>query len=298
MPIPFTCPHCGMESDVAEEYAGQSGPCAKCGRTITVPPAGAVAGGAAAKSSSGILVPAVVAVCVVGAVVVCGGILVRLLLPAVQSARQSARQTQCSNNLQQIATAVFQYRVRYDSFPPPFIADENGRPMHSWRVLILPFLGHQALYDRYDLDQPWDAPTNLALTSMIPQVYRCPRDTMGLYCETSYLMIVGPETISDGPTARKFAEIKDGTVCTIMVVEVANSGIDWMEPRDLKAEDITFAINDGTAEGIRSEHPGLANVLFCDGTVHTVPDTTDPARIRAMSTIAGGEEVDRSFEDF
>jgi len=83
-----------------------------------------------------------------------------------------------------------------------------------------------------------------------------------------------------------------------MVVEVANAGIQWMEPRDLKAEEISFAINDGTPNGIRSQHPGCANVLFCDGGVHTLRDTADPARIKAMTTIAGGEAVPEPWEEF
>ena len=81
------------------------------------------------------------------------------------------------------------------------------------------------------------------------------------------------------------------------MVEVANSGIPWMEPRDLKAEDITFAINDGSSEGIRSEHGGVANVLFCDGSVRSLSDSTDPAVIRAMTTVAGGEEHDERPEE-
>ena len=293
MPIPFTCPDCGTETDVAEEYAGQSGPCAKCGRTISIPAAGAVAGGTAAKRTWGILVPAVVAVCVLGAVVVCGGILVRLLLPAVRSARGAARQSQCSNNLQQIATAVFQYRVRYDSFPPPCIVDENGRPMHSWRVLILPFLGHQSLYDRYDLDQPWDAPQNLALTGKIPQVYRCPEDTTGRDGETSYLMIVGPGAFSSVTGPRRLDEFPDGAVNTIMLAETVNSGVNWVEPRDLEVERMGFEINDPAGGGIRSRHPGGVNAAMCDGSVRWLSEWTTAEDVRAMTTIDGGEVIGR-----
>jgi prepilin-type processing-associated H-X9-DG protein len=153
-------------------------------------------------------------------------------------------------------------------------------------------------YDQYNFHEPWDSPQNLALADMMADVYCCPEDWQGDYGETSYVMIVGPETISDGPTARKIVDFTDGTSCTIMVVEVANSGILWMEPRDLKAEDITFAINDGTPQGIRSEHGAVANVLFCDGAVYPLGDTTDPARIEAMTTIAGGEDVREPSEGF
>src|SRR5262245_3382414 len=63
-----------------------------------------------------------------------------LLLPAVSVAREPARRMQCLNNLKQIALALHNYDATYGSLPPAYIADASGKPMHSWRVLILPFL--------------------------------------------------------------------------------------------------------------------------------------------------------------
>jgi len=163
----------------------------------------------------------------------------------------------------------------------------------------LPYLGQESLYQRYNFNEPWDSPNNVALASMIGDVYRCPDDWQcGLSNQTSYLMIVAPGTISDGTTATKLADIKDGAARTIMVVEVADCLIQRLEPRDLKAEEISFGINDGTPNGIRSRHPEGANALFCDGGVHTLRGTADPAQIKAMTTIAGGEPVDEPWEEF
>ena len=89
MPIAYSCPHCGKQSTVADQYAGQSGPCAACGKQITIPgapvklnyaPAAAAAGGGLA----------VVAIAAVVLLVLCGGVGAALLLPAVQAARESA----------------------------------------------------------------------------------------------------------------------------------------------------------------------------------------------------------------
>src|SRR5207248_11120546 len=101
-------------------------------------PDGGSAGGRR-KMSTTVLVLIIVG-CLAGASMVCCGVfaLPALMLPAVQQAREAARRTQCSNNLRQIGLALHNYAQVYGSFPPAFVADEEGKPMHSWRVLILP----------------------------------------------------------------------------------------------------------------------------------------------------------------
>jgi hypothetical protein len=109
-------------------------------------------------------------------------------------------------------------------------------------------------------------------------------------------MIVGPHAISDGPTARKARDIKDGLAKTIMVAECAGAGIDWLEPRDLNVEEITNVTGGGEYKkppvGINSYHAGVAYALFCDGTVRAIPYWVDEKVLKAMLTIDGGESVD------
>ena len=303
MPVHFTCPHCGRTTDVADQYAGQTGPCAGCGKAITVPlPAGVspfIAAGLPPKRGLG---PGATILIVLAAsipvVVVVGGILVALLLPAVQAAREAARRMQCSNNLKQIGLAMHNYNQQYGCFPPAFIADKHGKAMHSWRVLILPFMDQKSLYDRYRFDEPWDGPHNKALASQMPAVYRCPTEAGPDSVQTSYAMIVGPHAFSDGPTPRKFGDIKDGLSNTIMVAECAGAGINWLEPRDLDTEKMTYHIQSPNGDrkpdksDICSDHAGVANVLFCDGAVRTLSFGLDPEILKALMTIDGGEKVD------
>ena len=160
MPILFTCPHCGLQTNVADEFAGRSGPCAGCGKTITVPGPFGEPGGAPANRSGGGATIVVVLAVALGVVLVCGGVLVALLLPAVQAAREAARRSQCTNNLKQIVLALHNYHDVYKCFPSAVLTDESGRPIRSWRVAILPFMEQQALYKQYDFNQPWDSPRN------------------------------------------------------------------------------------------------------------------------------------------
>ena len=301
MPINYTCPHCGAKTEVADQYAGQTGPCAHCGKTVTIPLPGGMSPPTDASRpvkrgmGTGAILAIVFAVVLV-VVLVCGGILTALLLPAVQAAREAARIAQCTNNLHQIGLALLSYESRYRQFPPAFIPDKNGKPMHSWRVLILPYLDRKDLYDQYRFNEPWDSPHNKALASQMPSIYVCPSEGLPANGRTSYAMLVGPHAFSTGPKGRTISEITDGTPNTIMVAEAADTHINWMEPRDLDTEHMRFQTNGSRNPGAKnaeifSRHPGGANVVFCDGHVQFIPASTDPKDVNAMTTIDGGETI-------
>jgi hypothetical protein len=300
MPIPFTCPHCGLETSVADQYAGQSGPCSGCGQTVTVPafsgaaPFAAPVAPAKSSMSVGLIVLIVVLVLLVPVgflfLLVCSGMLTGLSLPAVQAAREAARRAQCTNNLKQIGLAMHNYHDTYKCFPPAYIPDEDGEPMHSWRVLILPFMEQGYVYDQYNFDEPWDSPANLALADTMINPYQCPSSPASDLSETSYAVIEGPGALFDGPNAYKISDVTDGTSNTIMVVEVAGSGIHWMEPRDLELEQLDLQIN-GPNGDIQSNHPGGVNATIADGSVRFLSETIDSGILDALITRSGGERV-------
>ena len=228
------------------------------------------------------------------------------------SARESARRASCINKLKQIGLALHAYEDDYGSFPPAYIADASGKPMHSWRVLLLPYLDRNDIYDKYSFDEPWDGPNNSKLHGIMVSYYKCPTDYSATSrdTDTSYVAVVGPNTMFPGEESVKLEDIPDGPSATITLVEIFNSGIHWMEPRDLNIEEMAPTINwtdpqaQGTAQmlpvanlptgqGISSGHPNVANVLFGDGAVHTLTeDQLTPEQIQALLTRNGGEEVD------
>ena len=171
MPISFTCPKCGSTTEVADQYAGQTGPCRSCGEMVTIPVVAADVAPPRKPTSSTSTVVIVILVFMVAGLLGCGGILVALLLPAVSAAREAARRTQCMNHLKQVALALHNYHDVFQAFPPAYTVDEDGKPLHSWRTLILPYLEQAALYEQIDLSKPWDAPENrhLANMSIVPK---------------------------------------------------------------------------------------------------------------------------------
>ncbi len=184
-------------------------------------------------------------------VLVVGG-LSGLLIRAVYQARESARDTQCINNLKLIGLALVNYHSYYNCFPPAYIADANGKPLHSWRVLIYPFMESSSIYSSYNLAEPWDGPNNRRLLDQYwPSCYNCPsRDAKrGM---TSYVMIVGPKTAFPGVRTISLDDIRDGAERTIVIAEVSNVDIAWTEPRDLDAGSMSWIIDDPSKPSISS----------------------------------------------
>jgi prepilin-type processing-associated H-X9-DG protein len=216
------------------------------------------------------------------------------LLPAFQRAGSRPR-SPCTNHLKLIGIALQNYCDEYRTFPPAFIADERGVPMHSWRTLLLPSFRDEelsALHAQYHFDEPWNGPNNCKLLDKAPAIFRCPHDESD-FAQTSYLAVVSPQTIWPEASTTKLREITDGSSRTIAVVECSDSGINWLEPRDATLNDASLGINKlKTRPTIRSHHSGGANFLFADGSVHFLSEDIPETTLRALLTSTGGEEIE------
>lgn len=208
------------------------------------------------------------------------------LLTAYKSA---ARAAQCSNNLKQIALALHQYHEVYGSYPPRYVADAAGRPMHSWRVLLLPFLEQEALYREYDFREPWDGPKNIKLLARMPSLFACPSDQRRRDGRTNYVAIGGPETMFPGATSVKNSEVTDGLANTLTVVETTSLDVPWTAPVDLDVRTMSMRINDPDRPGMSSGHPGGAHVALGDGTVTTLKNAQPAKQLRTFTTIRAGD---------
>lgn len=141
----------------------------------------------------------------------------------------------CHKNLQKIGNAISEYAMAHNSDPPAYTVDEHGRKLHSWRVLLLPYLGMSDLYQRIDKEVPWDHPRNQEFLQNAPEVFRCPVDRGHGF--TSYLALVGENTLWPGSEGYRPKEGYSSS-SLICVVDVREARVNWMEPRDIDTAEI------------------------------------------------------------
>jgi prepilin-type processing-associated H-X9-DG protein len=213
------------------------------------------------------------------------GILVALLLPAVRTARPAARRAQCTNNLKQIAMALHNYESAFKALPPAYTVDSEGKPLHSWRTLILPYLERQRLYASIDLSKPWNDPANAEAHKSEISEFRCP----GAKCpanQTTYMAIVAPNGCFCPNKPRQLSEITDDHGGTLMVIEVGSEhAVHWMAPIDA---DETLVMASGPST--KRNHEGGTNAAYVDGSVRFLKSGTPAAERRALISIAGNDK--------
>ncbi len=204
---------------------------------------------------------------------------------AYKSARKNAALRAISmNNLRGIGLALHNYNAVWETFPPAYTVDDEGRPLHSWRVLILPMLDQQALYDKIDLTKPWDDPVNAEFRQQAPEIFRSPVDTSPAH-HTSYIAVVGEEFVFSGEQPHNMEEITDGVKYTLLVVEASGAeSFEWMAPHDSNEE--LFLSEAATSSTF---FPQGRQVVFCDGHASTLK-VTSPDQLRALLTIAAEDD--------
>ncbi len=300
-------------------------------------------------------------------------VLIGLLLPAVQAAREAARRVQCVNNLKQMGLALHNYHDAVGSFPMSYMARSrfidgatDTSPGWGWGATILPQLEQAPLYGAINIGLPVEAPHNSTVVQSIQGVYLCPSDpipggvfpvtdaagnVLAMMAPTSYAACVGNDYAdtttglnNDGlgngvmyrNSAIRLGAITDGTSQTIVLAErawtinsgpwagVVTGGVIRRGPANpcpttgamyyLAASMVQAHCNvlntdtdpDGGLDDYSSRHPGGANALFADGSVHFLksvlrnsgqrPDGStiySPSSLvlQALGTRAGGEVI-------
>jgi hypothetical protein len=199
--------------------------------------------------------------------------------------------TECQENLQKIVAAFQAYHDANGNYPPAYTVDPKTQlPLHSWRVLILPYLEEDTLYSQIDLTKPWDSLENQQFNTLMPEIYHCPAHSNQSGAYTHYVGIEGAGFLFNGSKTVTASDILDDPRETIAVVEIANSNINWMSPMDLQDLNAGYSIGSdpSTISSLHAEDS--ANVGFLDGSSRLLTrQQVAEANFRAMMTIAGGD---------
>ncbi|MBC8116445.1 MAG: DUF1559 domain-containing protein [Candidatus Saccharimonas sp.] len=277
------CPSC------AEKVSSSDSECPFCGESLVS--GGARTSGSRKRKSGGQSSSTnvvIIAVVLCGAMFVCGGILLALLLPAVQQAREAARRTQCKNNLKQIGLALHNYHDTFNKFPAAHLNDLQDQPKLSWRVSILPYIDQPQIFNSYAFNDAWDSPSNSMLLNPMPRTYACPSHSAPGSINTCYATFTGDNTVLGAGKCVSLRDVTDGTSNTLMIVEACRLNIPWMKPQDIDAATFTRI---GDPNGVSSFHTGGAHVLMADGSVRFVSVNVDPNVVKALITHNGDEAV-------
>jgi hypothetical protein len=234
-------------------------------------------------------------------------ILVALLIPAVQKGREAATRAKSMSNLRQISLAMLMYHDTMGRFPPAVVYDRNGKPLYSWRVLLLPYLEENNLYRQFHLDEPWDSPHNKQLLASMPSEYADPGSTPPREpYATHYQLFVGPgaafesdprlglqpfggagiapDDLRESSKPTRLVDIRDGTRSTFLIVEAADP-VPWSQPGDIAYDP------QGPLPRLGLLGNGEFNAAMADVSVHHFQRGTEEKLIRAYITRDGGEVV-------
>ncbi len=212
----------------------------------------------------------------------------RPVAAAIAAARANAQRATSVSYLKQIAVAMHNYHDTYKRFPPAATCDAAGKPLLSWRVQLLPFLGEDALYRQFKLDEPWDSEHNKQLIDRMPRLFADPAARLkpGM---TTYQVPIGEGTVFGGKEALRLQDIKDGTSNTILVVNVTpDRAVVWTKPEDLpvtEAAPLTALVSDARKQ---------FDVALCDGSVRILTSDIDPKVLWLLFNANDGQVIDYS----
>jgi len=220
-----------------------------------------------------------------------GDVLGALFAPTLDALKEAARRAQCAERMHRITLAMLLYQRDHATLPPAYSVDGQGNPLHSWRVLLLPYLGQEELYKQIRLDEPWNSRHNQRFHGADVSFYRCPSVLTARPGETTYAVVVGPEMPFVAGKTKSLADYgPDGRVMVLLVER--STPVGWMVPANEVSQTAADAgINVGSnsnattksvTTGIASPHPGGATFGFRSGAVQFLSETMDLAEFRKL----------------
>ena len=206
-----------------------------------------------------------------------------------QAERDELAQSEKGNDLKQIAVGMLNFESSARAFPAAYSTDPEGKPLLSWRVHILRFIGQRQLLDKFHLNEPWDSAHNKSLLSEMPDVFNF-ADGEVAKGKTTVMAIGGPSGMVVPPAkngGRKGAAMKeviDGTRNTLLLVDAPDDmAVEWTKP-------VEFEPSEDEMKAMLARDFFAA---FCDGSTARIPKGFSLESFKAILTRDGGEKVDR-----
>lgn len=308
MPISFDCPHCGTQMQVLDQYAGQTGPCAVCAKTITIPGSFApasdpghsrVANKLASEDNSGVALGTLIGI--LGGSVACFSVIFlalvlifRVAIPAANQMRTDSLNRASLNKIERITQALNAYHDLHGSYPPAYFTDDKGKPTHSWRVMILPQLDRNDLYKQYNFNEPWTSPENINVTTQMPDVYRRETDKSANAISTNFAAVVGRRTMFPHEKSTTRSQAIDDPSTVLMIVEVHGLGFDWTDPTanyDLDSPQGTMIVDNNLNSSTANKSMLTGNLGMMSEDTYHADETTSITLMQSMATRSGSEDI-------
>ncbi len=215
--------------------------------------------------------------------------------PAIYGSAARARLAASQNNMKQLIIGLHNYHDAFEALPAAHSVDPQGKPLLSWRVHILPFLGHTHLYDQFHLDEPWDSPHNKDLIAQMPLEFKhpqlqLPEGTTVYQAVTGDRGMLQPQKKGDRRIVSRTLESVsnlDGVSNTVLLVETpAEAAVVWTQPSDFEVE------KEGLVERLRGVWKGRIVLGIGDGAIRIVSSEIGEEQMRSLLTVDDGAAVD------
>ena len=303
MAFQFTCPYCHAKFIVDDSYRGRAGSCAECGKPISMPGRASESSQVAAEQADahrreadkkrrraiGLLARVGGVAAAVGVLLLIGVAYQQWVAPAMQFAKTRRDVSGSLVNLKRIAAALDAYAAEHGRYPPPMISDAAGTPLLSWRVLILPQLGRDDLYQRFKLDEHYNSPHNASLQDWMPAEFRgVGVPGMSLSIDTPFTLITGEGTLFPVAGPLSPADVTDNPRTTILLTEGNRTVNLWTAPEDLTlSRDTNIGIEANV--GVGAGRPYVAPAISVAGLPLFIPNNMSGQELRGLITPRGGE---------
>lgn len=220
----------------------------------------------------------------------------------IRTAQREAVRMASQSPLNQLQLSLHNYHSYYGTFPPAHVTDENGTPIHSWRVLILPFVEEKSLYEQYDFSEPWNGPNNVRLLNQMPRIFHTASEPNS-NCFTNILAFTGENTAFPAPRSRSLSDLHNGAENIALLGEITNSKVPWLSPTDFDLDAGPLEMQQLGVDRLISENAPLKlsavdwrlpHIVFADS-IHAfaVRREIPIEKLQAILSIADDEPITR-----